>query len=295
MIILVKVNHTYKLGVDPKECAKGAWIVPKYLTDAEIRNRYRYLVAYANKRILGIYCIKGFGEVLNSTRRKVYFDLLNMEPECEATLMNALQQLVNDGYTGIVNRDSVCLLEEDELRINHFFAEKKSDCCANEPLEQLASKPWEDPIFDQEPIHALKSDLWYKMTVDYNSFDSFRVPHSLQTSSEVILSPNGRIKYQRWNNKSGSMSLVSSRLDPVSKKIIIQIVGIFENNPSNLYNRLDLSNYSKHVAHTSTLTVTVESFSDSSLTKRVKNMTWSGNVMIVHQGILKSIFEIMVL
>lgn len=295
MIILVKINNTYKPGIDPKNCAKGAWIVPKYLSDAEIRNRYRYLVAYANKRILGIYCIKGFGEVLNSMRRKVYFDLLNMDTECEATLINALQQLVDDGYEGIVNRNSVCLIEKDELRIDHFFAEKKTDCCPNVTLEELVSKPWEDPIFDQEPIHALKSDLWYKMTVDYNSFDSFRVPHSLKTRSEVILRPIGRLKYQRWNNKSGTMSLVSSRLDPASKKTVIQIVGVFENSPSNLYDRLDLSNYSTHVAHTSTLTVTVESFSDSSLTKRVKNMTWSANVMIVHSGILKSIFEIMVL
>jgi hypothetical protein len=294
MIILVKINKTYRPGIDPKICAKGAWVVPKYLKDIEIRRNYRYLVAYANKRVLGVYCITGYGEILNSKIRKVYFDLLDMDPECEATLINALQHLVDEGYNGIVNRYSVCLLGRHELRLDHFFAEKKSDCCPDRQLEELAKKPWEDPIIDQETTHALKSDLWYRMTVNYDSFDSFRVPHFLKTNSHVILSPNGRIRYERWNNFSGTLGIISTTLDSTYKRILLHIFGEFERNPKNLYDQLDRSHYSAHIAHTSTLTVTVESFSDKGLTRRVKDMTWSGNVIVVHKGILKSIFEMMV-
>ena len=294
MIILVKLNKTYRPGIDPKICAKGAWIVPKYLKDSEIRSKYRYLVAYANKRVLGVYCITGFGEIINSKIRKVYFDLLEMDTECEATLINALQYLVDNGYNGIVNRNSVCLLERHELNLDHFFSEKKSDCCSDRPLEELVKKMWEDPIIDQEPNYTLKSDLWYRMTVNYDSFDSFRVPHMLKTNSHVILSPNGRIRYERWNNYSGAMGIVSSTLESTYKRSLLHIFGEFEKNPKNLHDRLDRSHYSAHVAHTSTLTVTIESFSDNRLTRRVKDMTWSGNVIVVHQGILKSIFEMMV-
>ena len=294
MIIIVKINKTYISGHDPKTYAAGQWVSAKLIDDPSERNKYRYLAAYANKKILGVYCIAGVGQVMNSKPRRVYFNLHDMNPECEASLMNLLQKLVDENYSGIVNQESICYLEQADLIIAEHLSNENKNCCPKDEIPLLEPKPWEKPNLEREHVQLPKNSLWYKMSVNYSSYDSFRTPVSINIQSIATLNPNGRIKYQRSDNSSGAMKISSTLLNRVEKTSLLHIFGVFENNPKTVYNAIEYSHQSMHVAHVNSITITIESFSDAAHTKRLQHMTWNGNVIITHSGVLKTIFDIMV-
>ena len=294
MIILVKINRTYIPGHDPKIFASGEWVSAKLLDDPSARKKYRYLVAYAHKKILGVYCIAGVGQVIGKKPRRVYFDLRDMNPECEAILINMLQAMADENHPEIVNRDSIRFLDAEHFPIPDHFITQKMKCCGEDEMALLEPMKWETPEIDTEPVRETDSKLWYKMTVDYHSFDSFRSPVAVHIHSIAQLNPTGSINYQRLNDATGSMKIISRKLDPFAKKTLLRIFGLFEHNPRGLYNAIDTSNRSAHVAHVNSISITIESFRDAAHTSRVQHISWSGNLIIAHSGVLKTIFDIMV-
>lgn len=117
MIILVKVNQLFNANNNNLiAAAYRAWALGGLLGDEEFRNRYKYLVAYAEGEVVGTFCIHGIAEdhEMAGNRRKVRFQLTPTSEECDSVLRQIIQDLKNSGSTKIQKTMSSCYINATE-------------------------------------------------------------------------------------------------------------------------------------------------------------------------------------
>jgi len=147
MIILVKVNQTYRPGTDPKIAAYRSWGCTRLLDDSSIRDQYKYLVAYYRGEIVGTFCIHGLSLDSHSSGkgRKVKFLLKAIEDDCGNNLENVVNKLINSRNQKILRAISFCYLDKSFLENNNIFA-LHSDCkCILDEIPLLDSEKIENP------------------------------------------------------------------------------------------------------------------------------------------------------
>ena len=159
MIILVKVNQTYKPGMDPKLVAYSSWECGRLLDDTIFRNKYKYLVAYYHGQIVGTFCIHGVSlDLPNSgNRRKVKFLLENTDDKCEQHIKNNIQPLIDNKYPKIFKAMSFCYLNINDLSQSKEYIEGHNCNCSIENIPVLES---EEILVDDSPnkeINPLKT------------------------------------------------------------------------------------------------------------------------------------------
>lgn len=130
MVILVKVNQTYKPGTDPKASACMPWGCAKMLDNPNFRSRFRFLGVSYNKKIIAAYCITGLAQIIPSNPRKVWFELKNMNGDCGRELISVLQALTDSGFPKIKNSMSFAYLEKHDSELLEEL-ELEENCCPN--------------------------------------------------------------------------------------------------------------------------------------------------------------------
>lgn len=131
MIILVKVNRTFQVGMDLREAAFSSWGCGQLLDDEQFRNQFKYLVAYCNGEIVGTFCIHGVAPDLPypGRIRKVKFLLEETDLDCDDYLKNIIDALVAGGSQRISKTVSFCYLDIPYLnQYNAINFEYRCNC-----------------------------------------------------------------------------------------------------------------------------------------------------------------------
>lgn len=118
MIILVKVNQLYRQGSDPKVAAYRSWILGSLLDDSNLRNRFKYLVAYSGGKVVGTFCIHGaaLDPPFKGNKRQVKFLLKETPKECDDTLKRIIYDLIASDSNKIQMTRSACRIDTNHLR-----------------------------------------------------------------------------------------------------------------------------------------------------------------------------------
>jgi hypothetical protein len=135
MIILVKVNRTFRAGTDLREAAYRSWGCAKLLDNAPFRNQFKFLAAYCNGEIVGTFCIHGVAPDLPypGTRRKVKFLLQETDLDCDNYLKNIIDALIAGGSQRISKTVSFCYLDIPYLnQYNAINFEHQCNCSLDE-------------------------------------------------------------------------------------------------------------------------------------------------------------------
>lgn len=302
MFILVNIKKSYKPGYDPKQFAVGNWVSKRVFIDPEFRNRFRFLVAYANKRILGIYKIIGIKPVLDiRNRQKVYFEVVTLNPALEIDLINRLQCYVDQNDRRIIFNSHIRFLDDlDVSIIQEEYPEEFNSLSF--PIEEI-----DDPIFDvdgeyyEEQITDVEGGnrqlmeqpiepMWYEITVNYHSFDSFRTPVAIHTKTTVTFSPKGIIKMVKEVNSIR----VNTSLDQNLKNKVKQLIYLFNTDAVSLTDQLNACDKLIHVAHVNPFSFEIKAFSDAANQNLVRQFFWEDNVAFPKFGLLSSIFQLFI-
>lgn len=298
MFVFVNVKQSYQIGEDPKPCALGPWVSTTLLKDDDVRNHFRLLVAYANKRILGIYQIIGIGEVIANRslnlRRKVFFEVSNLPSNIELELIARLQALIDENNRSIIDNQHIRLLELHELQVEGGPLNEFTQKINLETVSILEPRYWDERNITEVPVQLKPKNLWYKITLEYHSFSSFRTPVMIDTISKITLGPSGKIQFDKMSNQSGVMVQVEKKLSQLDKSQIVRVFNIFEDSPSRLYEMLNNSDIMKHIAHSSPIKITIQSFNDSEQLVQIQRMDWEGDVSFSRHGILNVLLDVMV-
>jgi hypothetical protein len=137
MIILVKVNQTFKPGMDPKVASYRSWSCARLLDDAAFRNAFKYLVAYYHGEIVGTFCIHGVSKDNPNTsdKRKVRFLLEATENNCDRYLKDIVNKLISIGSQKIKRSISFCYIDTLFLTQNNISVENHDCKCTIEKIE----------------------------------------------------------------------------------------------------------------------------------------------------------------
>jgi hypothetical protein len=302
MLIFVNIKQSYKPGSDPKQFAVGNWVSKRVFIDSEFRNRFRFLVAYANKRILGVYKIIGIKPVIGLiNRQRVYFEVDSLNPAFEIDLINRLQGFVDQNDRRIIFNSHIRFLDDLDISvIQEEYPEEFSSLTF--PIEEIY-----DPIFDvdgeyfEEQIADVEGGnrqlmeqpiepMWYEITVNYHSFDSFRTPVAIHTKTTVTLSSQGIIKMVKEVNSIR----VSTRLNQNFKNKVKQLIYLFNTDPVGLTDQLNASDKLIHVAHVNPFSLEIKAFSDAANQHLLRQFLWEDNVAFPRFGLLSSIFQLFI-
>jgi hypothetical protein len=302
MFIFVNIKNSYVQGSDPKQFAVGNWVSKRVFIDPVYRNKYRFLVAYAKKRILGVYKIIGIKPVIDlRNRQRVYFEVDSMNPAFEIDLINRLQSFVDQNDRRIIFNTHIRFLDDlDVSDIKEEYPEEFGSLTF--PIEEIY-----DPVFDvggeyfEEPITDVELNnpqlmgqpiepIWYAITINHHSFNSFRTPVAIDTKTTITLSPRGIIKMDKEVN---SIS-VDTRLDQNSKNRIIQLINLFNTDPNRLLDQLNASDKLNHVAHVQPISLEIKAFSDAANHHLVRQLFWEDNVAFPKSGLLNVIFHLFI-
>lgn len=91
MIVVVRINKCRAAGGSVAACAYRAWLLSRLLTDANLRNNCKYLVALNGPAVEGVFCIKGVAP--DALPRRVQFDLEPVSKECFIAMKNAIDSI----------------------------------------------------------------------------------------------------------------------------------------------------------------------------------------------------------
>lgn len=140
MIILVKVNQTYKPGSDPKLSAYRSWILGRLLDDPKIRNQYKYLVAYYYGEVVGTFCIHGVAlDPPYVGNRRVKFLLMDTSDECDIELKRIIADLIRSDSNRIRRTISCCKIDTNHLKSFKANYEDFNCKCAIDSIPVLKS------------------------------------------------------------------------------------------------------------------------------------------------------------
>lgn len=239
--------------------------------DPVYRNKYRFLVAYANKRILGVYKIIGIKRVLNlRNRQRVCFEVDSLNQAFEVDLINNLQSYINPHDRRIISNYHIRFLDNlDVSGIKEEYPEEFASLTFpieenNDPVFEIDDQYFEETFtgldMNYPPNMAYPTEpFWYKLTVDYHSFDSFRMPVAVQTKTTITLSPSGIIKIHKEVNSLK----VNASLDKLSKNQVKQLIHLFNTDSNRLISQLNASDKLNHVAHVQPISIEIKAFSDA--------------------------------
>ena len=302
MFIFVNIKNSFVQGCDPKQFAIGNWISKRLFIDPDYRNKYRFLVAYANKRILGVYKIIGIKRVLDlRNRQRVCFEVDSLKPSFEIDLINRLQSYVDQNDRRIIFNMHIRFLDDIDLSvIKEEYPEEFANLTFpieenNDPIFDVGGEYFEESITDVElnypPNMAHPTEpFWYKLTVDYHSFDSFRTPVAINTKTTITLSPSGIIKIHKEVNSLR----VNASLDQFSKNQVKQLIHLFNTDSKQLINQLNASDKLNHVAHVQPISLEIKAFSDAANQQVARELFWEDNVAFPKSGLLNIIFRLFV-
>ena len=298
MIILVKVNQTYRPGMNPKIAAYSSWGCTRLLDDSSFRNQYKYLVAYYYGDIVGTFCIHGISLDTSSTaeRRKVKFLLKATDDDCDNNLKNIVNNLIASRNQRIIRAISFCYIDEMFLKHNNIYAEQIDCECMLGQISILDSEKIEEPeqiINEAVPSLNLPKNVWLKISSLRSSFDSFRTPHSIETKTVIIYNPNGKIDFKKTDNSSGAVLVIKAKVDKIEINTIRFILSTFHYDPKKAIDQINISGSTKHVAHYNGFEIEFEAFSDKNMTNRIQHSKWSGNILTADNGFLKIIYNLM--
>lgn len=292
MIVLVKVNKTYKYGTDAKLAAYSSWCIGSLLDNEALRNEYKYLVAYANNEIVGTYQIQGLALANNNFRgnRRIKFNLADIDEKCSEQLVKIINDLKSTCSNKVKNKSPFSLISREHL--NEFEVEHHHLNC--NPLNEI-------PVLDSEELETLinlngshiSNQYWLKITVKRNTYDSFSKQHSISHLSIAELHPNGKMTLNISNNASGKMMLVKNTISSSEKQDLLAIFTTFNNNSKNAIKQIIDSDVTSHVAHFNEMAITFESFEDASFTVQNRHEHWNGNVLFTKSGLLNDIVNLM--
>lgn len=302
MFISVNIKNSYVQGCDPKQFAVGNWVSKRVFIDPVYRNKYRFLVAYANKRILGVYKIMGIKPVIDlRNRQRVYFEVDSLNPSFEIDLINRLQSYADQNDRRIIFNMHIRFLDDIDLSlIKEEYPEEFANLTFpieenNDPIFDVSGEYFKEPITDVElnyppnMAHHIEP-FWYKITLDYHSFDSFRTPVAINTKTIIILSPSGIIKIYKEVNSLR----VNASLDQFSKNQIKQLIHLFNTDSKQLINQLNASDKLNHVAHVQPISLEIKAFSDAAYHHLVRELFWEDNVAFPKSGLLNVIFRLFI-
>lgn len=296
MIILVKVNNTYTPGTDPKLVSYRSWGCTRLLNDPDFRNQFKYLVAYYHGHIVGTFCIHGVSLDLpfHDKRRKVKFLLEETDDKCDQNIKNIIQPLIVNRNPRILKAMSFCYLDINYLSQSEINIGSYNCNCSIEDIPVLES---EKILVDDQPnkeshVVRMPSNLWFKLTINRNTWDSFSHPNSKETKVVIIYPHNGNVRYDKSDNSSGTLTTSRIPIDTSQLLKIINVISVFHHDPVDAIQKINNSKINTHVAHHNSLEIEFEAFNDSKLTNRIQHGHWSGNVLQVEDGFLKSIYEL---
>ena len=295
MIILVNVNKSYIPGSDPKIAAYRSWAIGSLLDDANLRNQYKFLVAYCKGEIVGTFCIHGVALDFpySGNRRKVKFLLHDTDVECDTSLRRIIDALIASGSQKIRRAFSFCLIDVNYLTQNNIQTESINCKCEMDQIPVLDSQEIiidEKYVEDEYVKYPIKK--WLKLSSMRNTFDSFRNPHTLQTKTIIIYHPSGNIDFQKLDDSSGGWIEIKNTIDTKEANIIKFILSTFHKNPILAVQMIEKSNSHNHVAHYNSFEIEFEAFEDRDMKVRVQHKKWDGNVLFCDSGFLKTIMEI---
>lgn len=298
MIILVKVNQSFKIGSNPKFAAQKSWGCSKLLDKPELRNQFKYLVAYYKGEIVGTFCIKGIAHDTTAVSkiRNVAFLLTETDELCDHKLKNCVNHLIENNSQKILKAISYCYLDEDYINQYGTIFEKIDCKCGNDgiPVVDINNIEINDHNHSNEGFSdALPTNLWLRINANRNTFESFRNPHSIDTITNITYHPNGKITFNKSNNSSGELKVVKKRLDRNEMNLVKHIFTTFHQDPKKAIEKIKLCLITNHVAHYNGFSIEFEAFTDKEMTKRVQYAEWNGNVLFVNHGFLQIISEIM--
>lgn len=298
MIILVKVNQTYIPGTDPKIAAYRSWGCSRLLDDPAFRNQYKYVVAYYFGQIVGTFCIHGIS--LDTphigNKRKVKFLLEDTDTDCDQHLKTIVNTLIASRNQKILRAISFCYIDAELLNQNNIsIATDDCKCALNEIPIVNAEKIYHNnsEINDNESIPALPKNIWLKITSLSSSFDSFRRPHSVEIKTIIVYNPNDKVDFIKTDNSSGADLVIKNTVDTNEIRTIKLILATFHSDPNKAIDKINRSAHSRHVAHYNGFDIEFEAFADKNMTTRIQHAKWSGNILIVENGFLKFIYDLM--
>ena len=298
MIILVKVNKSYKTGMNPKYSAYRSWGCTRLLDDSKFRNQYKYLVAYNKKDIVGTFYIKGVSkdEFENGKLRKVKFLLEETDNQCDEFLKQIIYHLINICSKRIIKAMQFCYIDTDFL--NKEGVLKKKDSCLskldNIPLLEPYKILYNDKILSEEYLcKSLPNNVWLRIKSIRSSYDSFRVPQMVERKTSILYSPTGNISFIKIYNSSKSEFNKITKIDEADLDILKSIFSTFYNSPTNAIDRIKKSIFNTHVTHYNGFEIEFDASSDEKFSDRLQFARWSGNVLFVERGFLKDISQLM--
>jgi len=303
MIIVVKVNQSYKLGMNPKITAYRSWGCTKLLVDSKLRNKYKYLVVYYHKEIIATYCIHGVAidKMALGKKDKVKFLLHETDSHCDKQLKTIVENLIKKGSQRIATVMSFCYIDDILLKENDLYIESLDCKCASSEIPLLDSK---DVNYEQNDsnlsgknfggsLQNLPSNLWLRIKTISSGFDSFSLPHNKEAKTQIICNPDGSMEFQKEDNSSGTLKIVKNTLSTIEFNTAKNIFATFNSGPMKAIDKIKSSDFTSHVAHLNRFEIEYEAFSDKIMTKRVQHAKWNGDVLLVRRGFLKDIFDLM--
>lgn len=290
------MNKSHTVGADPKLAAYRSWGCTRLINDHDFRNQFKYLVAYCKGHIVGTFCIHGVSLdfPFHGNRKKVKFLLEETDEKCDQYIKNNIQPLIDNRNPKILRAMSFCYLGFDFLSQNKINIESYNCNCSVEDIPVLES---EKILVDDQPtkesiVGTIPFNLWFKLTITRDTWDSFRHPNSKKTKVVIIYPYDGGVRYDKSDNSSGTLTTSSMPIDNGQLLKIIRIISAFHHDPVDAIRKINNSKKNTHVSHYNSLEIEFEAFNDSKLTNRVQHVHWSGNVLQVEAGFLKLIYEI---
>ena len=139
-----------------------------------------------------------------------------------------------------------------------------------------------------------KNNIFYKITVEKNNYESFSYPHAINNISYAVIDCNSIVElYKGQRNVDDVDEFIKINLSHNESKKIIDLVNSIIINPVNAKNKLNNSQIVIHISHLNTIFLKVEKFNSSDFSAGTIVLSWECNAMFVENGLLKDILEAM--
>lgn len=293
MFTFVNIGRFYLPGEDPKPHAiRDRILRSKKLLSTGIQNS-RLLVPHANKRVLSVYLITGIVEVTQNLdydkKCRIFFEVEDLPQNLELELISILQWCFDNNNKSLIYNFSILTRTPDQLDISMVVIHSLLQELNNTSIKTLQTRSPQNTIQENTvgDVSKLKDNLWYKITIEYHSFSSFRTPVEIDTKTIISLSQSGIMNIDKEVNSIR----VNASLDKSSKNRVIQLIQLFNNDPKSLLHQLNASDKLNHVAHFNPISIEIKAFSDAAQQHVVRQFSWQDDVAFAKSGLVSIIFR----